>query len=596
MKKYLLTSLISVILIPGLTAQDRGATPALRYDENHSLTWEEAIGYYTALDEAYPEASLIEMGMTDAGRPLHLFIISADGETDPEAIRRKGKAIVLIINGIHPGEPEGIDASAQFAADILANRDGIKKYLRTCAVAIVPVYNIGGALARSPYWRINQNGPEEKGARRNTRFLDLNRDFVKQDSRDARAFAGIYTWLDPDVFLDTHTTNGSDHQFTVTLIATQPEKMHPEMQEFFRVKMLPELYSRMKTAQKNEMVPYVQYTERGEIRAIIGFEEYAYYSTGYSALFNSFGFMTETLVYKPYRERVEGTRQFISELVRYTSMNHKEILRLRAEANQRTLNLNDYVLDWDQDSTRWDLIAYHGYRYEDTVTPITGRKTGFYNHDKPYTDTIRYYNYFNPSITVTAPAAYILPFAWEEVIGRLQANGVIMHQLKNDTTVMIESYYIDSYEPSKRATQGHYFNSNVKLRKVRQEVDYMKGDYLIPVNQRANKYIVTMLEPQSESGFFAWNFFDSFLEGQDWYSVWGFESHLKELLDHDPVLKAAFDKARSEDEKMAADPVVQLQWLYQNTPSSGWRNGRDYIPWAGSSRQGTCLMAVSDFL
>jgi Zinc carboxypeptidase len=568
MKKYLLTSLISVILIPGLTAQDRGTTPALRYDENHSLTWEEAIGYYTALDEAYPEASLIEMGMTDAGRPLHLFIISADGETDPEAIRRKGKAIVLIINGIHPGEPEGIDASAQFAADILANRDGIKKYLRTCAVAIVPVYNIGGALARSPYWRINQNGPEEKGARRNTRFLDLNRDFVKQDSRDARAFAGIYTWLDPDIFLDTHTTNGSDHQFTVTLIATQPEKMHPEMQEFFRVKMLPELYSRMKTAQKNEMVPYVQYTERGEIRAIIGFEEHAYYSTGYSALFNSFGFMTETLVYKPYRERVEGTRQFISELVRYTSMNHKEILRLRAEANQLTRNLNDYVLDWDQDSTRWDLIAYRGYRYEDTVTPITGRKTGFYNHDKPYTDTIRYYNYFNPSITVTAPAAYILPFAWEEVIGRLQANGVIMHQLKNDTTVMIESYYIDSYEPAKRATQGHYFNSNVKLRKVRQEVDYMKGDYLIPMKQRANKYIVTMLEPQSESGFFAWNFFDSFLEGQDWYSVWGFESHLKELLDHDPVLKAAFDKARSEDEKMAVDPVVQLQWLYQNTPAS----------------------------
>ena len=71
---------------------------------------------------------------------------------------------------------------------------------------------------------------------------------------------------------------------------------------------------------------------------------------------------------------------------------------------------------------------------------------------------------------------------------------------------------------------------------------------MIPLNQRANKYIVTMLEPQSESGFFAWNFFDSFLEGQDWYSVWGFESHLKELLDHDPVLRAAFDKARSEDE------------------------------------------------
>ncbi|MRR18692.1 hypothetical protein EG827_00725 [bacterium] len=568
MKDYLFTFLLSLIMIPGLTAQDRNVTPVLRYDENHSLTWEEAISFYSDLDSAYPEARLIEMGMTDAGRPLHLFMISGDGEFDPKEIRRQGKAIVLVINGIHPGEPEGIDASARFAADILANRDGMKKYLRNCTVAIIPVYNIGGALTRSPYWRINQNGPDEKGARRNTRFLDLNRDFVKQDSRDARAFAGIYSFLDPDVFLDTHTTNGSDHQFTVTLIATQPEKMHPEMQEFFRDRMLPELYSRMKSAQKKEMVPYVQYTERGEIRAIIGFEEHAYYSTGYSSLFNSFGFMTETLVYKPYKQRVEGTLQFITELVRYTSMNNKEILRLRAEANRQTLSAPRYVLDWEQDTTRWDLVEYHGYHYEDTVTPITGRKTGFYNHDRPYTDTIRYYNYFNPSVTVTAPEAYIVPFAWEEVIERLQANGVVMRQLQNDTTLTVESYYIEGYEPAKRATQGHYYNSNVRLRSVTQVSDYLKGDYFIPLNQRANKYIVTMLEPQSESGFFAWNFFDSFLEGQDWYSVWGFESHLKELLDKDPVLRAAFDKARSEDQKMAADPVAQLQWLYQNTPVS----------------------------
>lgn len=551
-----------------MSAQETATGPALRYDENHSLTWEEAISFYSSLDKAYPEARLIEMGMTDAGRPLHLFIISGDGEFDPEAIRRKGKAVVLISNGIHPGEPEGIDASAQFAKEILGNRDDMKKYLKNCVVAIIPVYNIGGALTRSRYWRINQNGPDEKGARRNTRFLDLNRDFVKQDSRDARAFAAIYSYLDPDVFLDTHTTNGSDHQFTVTLIATQPEKMHPEMQEYFRGKMLPELYHRMKTAQKNEMVPYVQYTDRGEIRAIIGFEEHAYYSTGYSALFNSFGFMTETLVYKPYKERVEGTRQFITELVRYTSMNHKEILRLRAEANRRTLKMREYVLDWEQDSTRWDLVEYRGYRYEESVTPITGRKTGFYNHDKPYTETIRYYNYFNPSVTVAVPKAYILPYAWEEAIGRLKANGVVMRQLQNDTTITVETYYIDSFEPAKRATQGHYYNSKVQLRTVKQDVEYLKGDFIIPMNQRANKYIVTMMEPQSESGFFAWNFFDSFLEGQDWYSVWGFESHLKELLDHDPELRAAFDKARREDDRMAADPVVQLQWLYQNTPLS----------------------------
>lgn len=568
MKRELITLLLFIILTAGLAGQQHPEQPQLRYDENQSMTWEEAITFYRDLDERYSEATLLEMGMTDAGRPLHLFIISADGESDPEEIRRQGKTIVLINNGIHPGEPEGIDASALFAADLLANKDRMKRYLRSCSVAIIPVYNIGGALTRSRYWRINQNGPEEKGARRNTRFLDLNRDFVKQDSRDARAFAEIYRFLDPDLFLDTHTTNGSDHQFTVTLIATQPEKMHPEMEQFFREKMLKELYGRMKEEHDNEMVPYVQYTDRGEIKAITGFKEHAYYSTGYAALFNSFGFMTETLVYKPYPERVKGTYQFISELVRFASLNNKELLRHRAEANRHTLEAKEFVIDWEQDSTRWDLTEYHGYRYEERTTPITGRRSGFYNHDKPYSDTIRYYNYFNPSLTVTIPEAYIVPFAWEEVIERLTVNGVEMQQLQNDTTLVVETYYIDSYEPARRATQGHYFNSNVKMRTVTQEVDFFRGDYVVPVNQKSKKYIVTMLEPQSASGFFAWNFFDSFLEGQDWYSVWGFESHLKELLDSNPELRKAFEKAKQEDADVASDPVAQLQWLYQNTPVS----------------------------
>lgn len=568
MKRISLINFLLLIPVCCITAQDRSALQALRYDENHSLTWQEAISFYSELDKAWPEALLMEMGMTDAGKPLHLFLMTDDGKFDPAEIRKEGKAIVLINNGIHPGEPEGIDASAQFAYDLFTNRDGMRKYLGNCVVAIIPVYNVGGALTRSRYYRINQNGPDDKGARRNTRFLDLNRDFVKQDSRDARAFAEIYQYLDPDVFLDTHTTNGSDHQFTVTLIATQPERMFPDMEKFFRNRMLPELYTRMKSDYNNEMVPYVQYTERGEIKAIAGFEEHLYYSTGYASLYNSFAFMTETLVYKPYSERVKGTWQFINELVRFTSENRKQILKLRDQAAKLTLTKKEYVLDWEQDTSRWDLIPFRGYRYEETTTPITGRKTGFYNHDRPYNDTIKYYNYFLPSVTVTAPDAYIVPFAWEEVINRLRINGVEMKQFQNDTSLMAETYYIENYEPARRATQGHYLNSAVKVRSVTQEMDFMKGDYLIPVNQKAKNYIVYMLEPQSESGFFAWNFFDSFLEGQDWYSVWGFESHLKELLDHDAVLRASFEKAKSESSDLSTDPVAQLQWLYQHTPVS----------------------------
>jgi hypothetical protein len=46
-------------------------------------------------------------------------------------------------------------------------------------LAIIPVYNIGGCLNRSANYRIDQNGPAEKGFRGNSQNLDLNRDFIK---------------------------------------------------------------------------------------------------------------------------------------------------------------------------------------------------------------------------------------------------------------------------------------------------------------------------------------------------------------------------------------------------------------------------------
>jgi len=563
-------SLITVALILSLTSslysQKKEPIINLRYEQNIGLSYNEAIEAYRQLDDYYPQALLKEMGMTDAGRPLHLFMISENGIFDPAQIKKEGKSIILINNGIHPGEPEGIDASVQFAADILANKNGMRKYLKNCVIAIIPVYNIGGLIDHSRYFRIDQNGPEEKGIRRNPRFLDLNRDFVKQESREARSFAEIFQYLDPDVFLDTHTTDGSDHQFTLTLIATQPENMTPEMEHFFRTNMIPALYLRMKEESKCEMVPYVEYSDHGPVKSILGFEECPYFSTGYTALFNTFAFMTETLVYKPFPERVEATYKFISQLVRYTSENSSDIIHLRADANSKVKETKEFVIAWKADTTRWDQLLFKGYIWDDTISPISNRKTGYYNHNKPYTDTIKYYNYFNPLININAPKAYIVPFAWEEVIKRMQHNGVSMYQFKSDTTINIETYYIDSYEPVKRPSQGHYINTNVKLHVVTQEIRYHAGDYVIPLNQRANKYIVYMLEPQSAAGFFAWNFFDSFLEGQDWYSVWGFESHIKSLLDKDTTLRLEFEKQKKLDKNFEFDHVAQLEWLYQKTP------------------------------
>src|SRR5690554_6824983 len=160
--------LTSMMLAFGLQvyAQDE-ALLSLRYEENYTPTYDEIIGMYRLLDTHYENAVLIEKGLTDSGKPLHLFVINNKPDFDPESVRKQGKAVLLINNGIHAGEPAGIEASLQFADDLLRNQAGMAAMLEDLVVVIIPVYNIGGLLNRSAFNRANQTTPYETGFRGN---------------------------------------------------------------------------------------------------------------------------------------------------------------------------------------------------------------------------------------------------------------------------------------------------------------------------------------------------------------------------------------------------------------------------------------------
>ena len=185
--KKLLSLTVSLIISLFVIAQ-KPALLNLKYEENYTPTYDEVIEMYRLLDENYSNAKLIEQGKTDTGKPLHLFVINNKEEFDPVKIKEEGKSIFLINNGIHPGEPEGIDASLWFADDILRNKDGMEQVLKNTVIIIIPVYSIGGHLNRGAYNRSGQTTPYETGFRGNAKNLDLNRDFTKCDSENAKSF------------------------------------------------------------------------------------------------------------------------------------------------------------------------------------------------------------------------------------------------------------------------------------------------------------------------------------------------------------------------------------------------------------------------
>jgi Zinc carboxypeptidase len=538
-------------------------TPYEKSKGLNTATYDEIIDYYQSLDREFDRLNIIEYGPTDIGKPLHLIVISENREFDPVKIKASGKAVLMILNGIHPGESCGVDASMMFARNLLKNRrtEGL---LSNVVVCIVPVYNIGGALHQSCCTRANQQGPENKGFRGNGQNLDLNRDFIKADSRNMQSFAKLFHDWQPDFLIDTHTSDGADYQYVMTLIATQKDKLNPLLGKYMDSELLPELYKSMK--RKGEvMTPYVHVKKDIPDNGIKGFLETPRYSTGYAALFNTIGFTAEAHMFKTFAQRVTATYKLLHSLTELLALHADEVIELRKQANEDTKNRNEFPLNWTLDTTHVDSISFLGYEVSRVTSKVTGLPTLFYNRTKPYSKKIAYYNTYMAKETIRKPAAYIIPQAWQKVIERLKWNQVELYRLKKDTLIEVEAYYIVKQEALTFPWEGHYFHTEVDVRKDTQNIRFFSGDYVVFPNQTYNRYIVETLEPTAADAFFRWNFFDAILMQKEYFSGYVFDKTAEKLLAENPELKQQFEKAKKEDESLKNNHRAQLDFIYKRS-------------------------------
>jgi hypothetical protein len=407
-----------------------------------TATYADLMNWYKALDKASPKILLKTMGNTDAGIPLHLVMLSSDGQFDPKHWRKQHKVIILINNGIHPGEPDGIDASMMLVRDI---KDGKVSLPSNIALAFIPVYNIGGCLNRNSSTRVNQNGPEEYGFRGNSQNLDLNRDFTKCDSREARSFAQIFHFLDPDIFIDNHVSDGADYQHTMTLITTQYDKLGPVLGKWLKDSFEPSINKSM-TKKGWDLIPYVDFGSTDFDKGMNMFNEAPRYSSGYAALFNTLAFIPETHMLKPYAQRVKSTYDLMLSFMQEASVNAEALLTERSKAKQAAFAQTKFPLSWNADTATFATITFKGYEADSAISEATGLPKMFYNHDKPYTKKIKFFNSFQPANIIDKPEAYIIPAGWHDVVDLLKLNGVEVKQFSLDT---IMDLIKPNYAPTK---------------------------------------------------------------------------------------------------------------------------------------------------
>lgn len=532
----------------------------LSKDKNYTATYAEVVAYYKSLAQQQPQMRLFNYGSTDIGKPLTLVVLSKDKVFDPALIKKQNKRVLLINNGIHPGEPEGIDASMMLVRDLL-KKNQLPKDVVLCFIAL---YNIDGSINRGVS-RVNQNGPRAYGFRGNYRNLDLNRDFIKGDSKNALAFAQILNTWQPEVLLDNHTSDGADYQYVMTLIETQKDKQNPILANYTTKTLTADLYKNMKKS-GFEMIPYGAGEQGLPDSGIVSFMETPRFSTGFAAQHNIISYMTETHMLKPFDKRVWATYTFMQHLISICQRDAKLLGTMKKQVDAEVSKQKTFALNWKLDESKVDTITFKGYAAEYKTSDVSGLKRLYYDRNKPYSKTVKFYNTYKATATADKPVAYIIPQAWGKVIDLFKLNKVAMGRLAHDTTLSLQMYYIGDYKTPAKPYEGHYIHSNVQLNPVDTKVRFYEGDYVVYVNQPINRYIVETLEPQGVDSFFAWNFFDSMLGQKEYFSDYVFEDVAAQMLKDDPALHKKLDDAKAADPKLAASAAAQLNFVYRNSP------------------------------
>lgn len=537
-------------------------TPFERSGGRKTATFQEATDFYKKLFDKYQNIFIGDVGITDAGFPQHAVFYTQDGDFEKDHWKKDGRIVILINNDIHAGEPDGVDASMMLLRNAASGKINVPANI---VLVVIPMYNIGGALNRNSTSRPNQNGPESYGFRGNSRNLDLNRDFIKCDAAETSGFEELFARLTPDIFIDNHVSDGADYQYTMTLLGTQHDKLGGETGAYMYKTFTPLLYAEMKQ-RGFEMVPYVNDFKNTPDHGWNEFYDPPRFSSGFASLFQTLAYVPETHMLKPFKHRVEATYALMQSIIKEASVHAKEIKEVRANDKTALLAQKEFPLDWAVDTTRCDSILFKGYTAGYKPSKVSGLPRLYYDEQKPYSKMVPFFDHYIPTKMVTAPQAYVIPKTWVPVISCLRANGAHIVRLSKDTIITVTAYHIDSYETGQYPYERHYPHRNVKVTPSIVAIHFSEGDYFIPLNQPAKRYLVETLEPTGPDGFFAWNFFDGVLQQKEYFSDYVFEDIAAKLLEKDPALKKMLEEKRAQDPKFAADAQAQLDFVYRHSP------------------------------
>ncbi|NPD86624.1 M14 family metallopeptidase [Lentimicrobium sp. L6] len=537
-------------------------------DYLETVTYEECMAFSKALAEESPMINYQEMGYSPQNRAIPLLIIDKEGLSTARDIKSSGRLILFIQAGIHAGEPDGTDATFLLLRDMVIHQKNLD-LLNKVSILFIPSFNVDGLARMSPYNRINQNGPKEMGWRANSLNLNLNRDYMKADSPEMKAWLKIFNEYLPDLFIDCHTTDGADYQYVATYAMETFGNMDEGLTEFTEEVYNPYLVESMK--QKGAPIfPYVTFMNWHDPRSgLVRSVGTPMISQGYTALQNRIGLLIETHMLKPYKPRVYATKEMIISTLETMNKHHKKLKSLNKNADAMMSSykkgIQKLTIKYDVDYNDTSYVDFLGMEYEVVKSDLTGGDWFQYSQE-PITFDLILFEKPKPIEQVELPIAYIIPVEYEEVQNIIKNHGIEYKISKEAMDVEIETYKFSNQKWGNSSFESHQNLRSFDMVDVKATQKFEAGAMVIPVRQRALKVIVYLLEPKADNSLVSWGFFNSSMERKEYAETYVMEKMAREMIAENPSLMDEFNTWKEENPELAKNHWMQCMWFYAKTP------------------------------
>jgi murein tripeptide amidase MpaA len=537
-------------------------------DYRETPRYAETVEYCKRLAEASPLIQYSSFGLSGEGRELPL-LIGSEGAFTPEAAKAAGKPIILIQACIHAGEPDGKDAGLALLRDIAITRTR-PDLLKNVVVLFLPIYNADGHERFGPYNRINQNGPAEMGWRTTTAYLNLNRDYMKADAPETRAWLSLWNRWKPDLFIDCHVTDGADYRYNITYHhehhAGIPGSVLAWEEDVFDRIVPPQM-----EAEGNVVSWYLEFRDNRDFtQGIVDFSGSPRFSTGYTPLRNRPGILIETHMLKEYQPRVRGTYDLLRFTLEEVNRNPAALLEVGRKADEEIAGAGaeydesrGYPLTFELTD---NVVPYHLKALEShtELSEVSGAQRVIFGTE-PVDITVPMYKDFKPRVSIVPPLYYIVPPQWKAVIEVLKAHGLSLQRTETAATLEIESYKFTDVRMPGATFEGRtmpVFSTEL----IRQERVFPAGSIVVSLAQPGAPVAMQLLEPQAHDSFVSWGFFNAIFEQKEYSEDYVSEKLAREMMAGNAELSAEFGRRLASDTDFAASPRARLQFFYERSP------------------------------